>query len=272
MTSTFLDVDLGSPQTVDRITLHDSYSTIGNYRLKYWTGSSWQVFDSGASIEGYKEHNFSPTMARWFRLEILSPGPGYFGFLGLNEFRFFDTAEQRFSAVYDAFGEELQVADNTGDHFYRFNGKERSQVSRFHYYGYRHYDPLSMVWTQGDPLYRFVPELAVEQPRRTNLYDFSLNNPLRYLDPDGRDPQLYQRALAGDVVAARKPVLAEIARSPGLFQGPNIQVDLSKSYRGHTDKPARIVTALGKPAFGAREGLKWTMLARGGIPSLGRID
>jgi hypothetical protein len=37
-------------------------------------------------------------------------------------------------------------------------------------------------------LYRLKPELAGAEPQRTNLYAFSLNNPLRYYDADGRDP------------------------------------------------------------------------------------
>jgi RHS repeat-associated protein len=67
------------------------------------------------------------------------------------------------------------------------NGKEHDQLTSLSYYGYRFYDRLTLSWTQADPLYRFVPDLAWDEPRRANLYSFSLNNPLRYYDPDGRD-------------------------------------------------------------------------------------
>jgi RHS repeat-associated protein len=66
-------------------------------------------------------------------------------------------------------------------------GKEHDQLSDLYYYGKRYFDPLSLTWTQADPLFRFAPEAAWDQPRRANLYGFSLNNPLRYQDPDGRD-------------------------------------------------------------------------------------
>ena len=33
----------------------------------------------------------------------------------------------------------------------------------------------------------FAKESAGVEPRRANLYAFDMNNPLRYLDPDGRD-------------------------------------------------------------------------------------
>ena len=43
------------------------------------------------------------------------------------------------------------------------------------------------VWNSADPLYRFAPDLGQTDPQRMNLYTFSLNNPVRYYDPDGRN-------------------------------------------------------------------------------------
>ncbi|MCP4448194.1 MAG: hypothetical protein GY811_23080 [Myxococcales bacterium] len=60
-------------------------------------------------------------------------------------------------------------------------------MSGLNYYGYRYYDELSLSWTQADPLYLIAPGLGADEPRRANLYSFSLNNPVRYLDPDGAD-------------------------------------------------------------------------------------
>lgn len=47
--------------------------------------------------------------------------------------------------------------------------------------------PPTLTWTQADPLYQFAQDLAWDEPRRGNIYAFSLNNPLRYFDPDGRE-------------------------------------------------------------------------------------
>jgi RHS repeat-associated protein len=89
---------------------------------------------------------------------------------------------------YGPFGELLASGEDDADQFHRlFNGKEHDQLTSLSYYGYRFYDRLTLTWTQADPLYRFVPDLAWDEPRRANLYSFSLNNPLRYIDPDGRD-------------------------------------------------------------------------------------
>jgi RHS repeat-associated protein len=76
-------------------------------------------------------------------------------------------------------------ADRVGPTSY---GKEQDQLTDLSYYGARYFDPLSLTWTQADPLFRFAPDMAWDQPRRANLYSFSLNNPLRYMDPDGENP------------------------------------------------------------------------------------
>ena len=90
--------------------------------------------------------------------------------------------------VYGPFGETLrEVGNEAAEVTRRFNGKEHDELSGLSYYGARYYDPLSLAWTQADPLYRVVPDTANAEPRRMSAYAFSLNNPLRYVDPDGLD-------------------------------------------------------------------------------------
>jgi RHS repeat-associated protein len=90
------------------------------------------------------------------------------------------------SFLYGPFGE---VVSETGsdDHRRQFNGKESDAVSGLRYYGYRYYDPVALRWNSADPLYSFVPDLGLNEPQRMNLYAFSMNNSVRYYDPDGRD-------------------------------------------------------------------------------------
>ncbi|WP_447971726.1 RHS repeat-associated core domain-containing protein [Nitrospira sp. M1] len=89
------------------------------------------------------------------------------------------------SFLYGPFGE---VLSETGSEAHRrqFNGKENDVTTGLRYYGFRYYDPLVMRWNSADPLYLAVPELGQNQPQRMNLYAFSLNNPVRYYDPNGR--------------------------------------------------------------------------------------
>jgi RHS repeat-associated protein len=94
--------------------------------------------------------------------------------------------------VYGPFGEILAQSGSAADYTERFNGKEQDALTSLSYYGVRYFDPLSLTWTQADPLYRFAPDAAWDQPRRANLYAFSLQNPLRYVDQDGRDGALCQ--------------------------------------------------------------------------------
>lgn len=89
---------------------------------------------------------------------------------------------------YGAFG-EIVGGEDGGDHRRQFNGKEGDPVTGLRHYGFRSYDPLLLRWTSADPMYRFAPDLAPAEPARANLYAFSLNNPVRWVDPDGLDSE-----------------------------------------------------------------------------------
>jgi RHS repeat-associated protein len=89
------------------------------------------------------------------------------------------------SFLYGAYGEVVN-ARNARVHRRQFNGKEHDALTSLRYYGYRYYDPLALRWNSGDPLYRFAPEFGASTPQTLNLYAFSLDNPVRYYDADGR--------------------------------------------------------------------------------------
>src|SRR6185503_10997693 len=78
-------------------------------------------------------------------------------------------------------------ASGPDGHRRRFNDKYVDELTDLGYYGARYYDKVLIGWTQADPSYRNTPDRALMNPRRANLYQFTLSNPLRYLDPDGRD-------------------------------------------------------------------------------------
>jgi RHS repeat-associated protein len=90
--------------------------------------------------------------------------------------------------TYSPFGELIRgEGTNQASFTRRFNDKETDALTGLSYYGARYYDPDTFTWTQADPLYRFAPDAAWAEPRRAGLYTFSLNNPLRYVDPNGLD-------------------------------------------------------------------------------------
>ena len=87
--------------------------------------------------------------------------------------------------TYGPWGEILDAVGQPNEYTRRMNGKEADDLTGLSYYGFRYYDPLSLSWTQADPKYRFVPDAAWDDPRRANLYAFSLQDPIRFVDPDG---------------------------------------------------------------------------------------
>ncbi len=62
---------------------------------------------------------------------------------------------------------------------YKFNGKELDQETGYYYYGARYYDPSTALWLGTDPLKHKYPGIGA--------YVYCAGNPVRYVDPDGRD-------------------------------------------------------------------------------------
>ncbi|MBA3391790.1 MAG: hypothetical protein H0T89_04050 [Deltaproteobacteria bacterium] len=121
------------------------------------------------------------------------------------EFQFHGLASSTIAAVandgainasfsYTPFGSVVEATSVPGStvgaeaHPRRHNDKYVDQLSSLAYYGARYYDRTLIGWTQADPLYLRLPALAqLSSPRRANLHTFTLQNPMRYMDPDGLD-------------------------------------------------------------------------------------
>jgi RHS repeat-associated protein len=63
---------------------------------------------------------------------------------------------------------------------YKYNDKEYISDSKLYDYGARHYDPVVGRWWAVDPL--------AEKFYSYSPYVFSFDNPIRFVDPDGRSP------------------------------------------------------------------------------------
>ena len=61
---------------------------------------------------------------------------------------------------------------------YKFNGKEQDEETGLCYYGARYYDPRTSVWLSVDPLAEMYPNIG--------SYVYCADNPVKYVDPDGR--------------------------------------------------------------------------------------
>jgi len=82
---------------------------------------------------------------------------------------------------YDAWGYLLQNREYHSDgSVYKFTGKERDPESKYDYFGARYYDSRIGRWGTTDPL--------MEKHFDFSPYNYVLDNPLIFYDPDGRDP------------------------------------------------------------------------------------
>ena len=98
--------------------------------------------------------------------------------------------EQVWQAEYKPFGEEFTVNDLV-DNNRRFVGKEKDDETGLDYFGARYLSVESGRFLAVDPV-RAVDEFSgqinsaiLANPQRLNVYAYSLNNPYRYVDPDG---------------------------------------------------------------------------------------
>ena len=76
------------------------------------------------------------------------------------------------------------MAEQRGQHYYnspyKFSGKELDEETGLYYYGARYYDPKVSIWLSVDPLAEKFPSWSP--------YNYTMNNPINMIDPDGRAP------------------------------------------------------------------------------------
>ena len=85
---------------------------------------------------------------------------------------------------YSPFGTEY-VLTGPGVNRYKYTGHERDSESGLDYYGARYYGSALGRFTSIDPITATPVHLI--NPQRWNMYAYGMNNPLFYVDPDGRD-------------------------------------------------------------------------------------
>ncbi len=75
---------------------------------------------------------------------------------------------------------ELLVDEHLNSHNspFKFNAKELDPETGNYYYGARYYDPKWSIWLSVDPL--------AEKYSNISPYAYVANNPIRYIDPDGK--------------------------------------------------------------------------------------
>jgi RHS repeat-associated protein len=89
---------------------------------------------------------------------------------------------------YVPFGEVfIEERNNRWNTPYLFNAKELDEETGLYYYGARYFDARISLWLSVDPL--------TEQKLNISGYAYCLGNPIKYLDPDGRDEEQRETAV-----------------------------------------------------------------------------
>jgi RHS repeat-associated protein len=133
---------------------------------------------------------------------------------------------------YLPFGEELgagissrsagmgySAADSTAQ---KFTSKERDSESGLDYFGARYYSSAQGRFTSCDPSGKSI---QFTDPQTWNRYSYVLNNPLMYIDPQGKWPtkihnQIIDKAFPGLSVKQRQILKAASARVDSLRKQP----------------------------------------------------
>jgi RHS repeat-associated protein len=124
---------------------------------------------------------------------------------------------------------------------FRFTGKEFDEETGLYYYGARYLDPKVSRWLSTDPAVgEYIPSAPVnDEARRRNgnlpgmggiynlvnfhLYHYAGNNPVRYIDPDGRDHGIALEApiYNQNKYTAEANVVAYVFRDPASYSTLN---------------------------------------------------
>ncbi|MBI3477118.1 MAG: RHS repeat-associated core domain-containing protein [Acidobacteria bacterium] len=89
-----------------------------------------------------------------------------------------------YDADFEPFGGE-HAYTNTCAQNYKFTGKERDSESGLDYLGARYYGSGMARFNSADP--KSITKQRVRDPQQWNMYSYTRNNPLAFVDPDGRE-------------------------------------------------------------------------------------
>jgi RHS repeat-associated protein len=118
---------------------------------------------------------------------------------------------------YYPFGQEIPVSSQS-DNQLKYNSKELQTEADLTWYDYgaRFYDPVIGRWHSIDPM--------AETSRRWSPYTYCMNNPIRFIDPDGMNTSPYyddqgnflgvdEKGFAGEIYVHRPAQVTNSCRS-----------------------------------------------------------
>jgi RHS repeat-associated protein len=114
------------------------------------------------------------------------------------------------NCTFNAFGEQVSCSPDNASNHYKFTGKERDSETGLDNFGARYYSGGMGRFLTVDPK---VASAHVANPQSWNRYTYALNNPMVFIDPDGRETTT---SLRGDDYARLINALAADYRKPSF--------------------------------------------------------
>ncbi|MFH2124597.1 MAG: RHS repeat-associated core domain-containing protein [Pseudomonadota bacterium] len=155
------------------------------------------------------------------------------------------------------FGEEFQTT-TTPQNSRRFIGKEKDKETGLVYIGARYLDPETGRFIQPDPVGpvdSMTGKVNIEllnNPQRLNRYAYGLNNPYRYIDPNGRDAILVK--YIGYQVNTGLGFKLPLGHSAVIAVNPDTGLTKYYEYGRYGSKFGKVNNPTGAPGLEIKEG------------------
>jgi RHS repeat-associated protein len=122
----------------------------------------------------------------------------------------------------------------------KFTGKERDAETGLDYFGARYFSGTQGRWTSPDP--KAISRQRLNDPQQWNMYSYARNNPLQFVDPDGKELRLAQGADASKIIPALahaytkadfRPMFDELASSKNVHFVNNVDIPQDPEKESH---------------------------------------